>query len=217
MREVICGDAIEWLQAQPVLLGCSLVASLPDISEFQSFSLSQWQSWFIETARLILSKCPDDGVTVFYQSDVKYDGQWVAKDFLCQLAAREEGFHLVWHKIVCRAVPGSTSFGRPLYSHMLCFSRGVKADISKASVDVLPDVGEKTWERGMGLEACMTTAKFIREQTTTRKVVHPFCGEGSMLACANHVGLEALGVERSPKRSDKARLLQLHLDGKKWA
>lgn len=215
-RTVHTADAIEWLKSQETLTGCSLIASLPDISEFQGFTLSRWKEWFLETASLILSKCPDDGVTIFYQSDIKHEGTWVDKGYLCQKAAEAAGMETLWHKIVCRYPAGTITFGRPAYSHMLCFSKGVRADVSKSTMDVLPDIGDKTWERGMGMEACLLASKFILTQTQTRTIVHPFCGEGSMLSAANAVGLNAIGIERSPKRAEKARTLKLILESKKW-
>lgn len=37
----------------------------------------------------------------------------------------------------------------------------------------------------------------------------PFCGSGTVLAAANHLGLDALGVELSAKRARHAMVLQL--------
>lgn len=215
-RKVFCEDAITWLNSNETLMGCSVIASLPDISEFQQFTLDQWKSWFTETAQLILSRCPDDGVAIFYQTDIKVDGRWVDKSYLCQKAAEKEGHQLIWHKIICRGPAGTITFGRPAYSHILCFSKGVKADLSKSTADVIPLMGDKTWERGMGFEACVMIAKFIASQTSTRTVVHPFCGEGGMLAIANFEGLSAVGIERSPKRAEKARTLTVDEDLSKW-
>lgn len=215
-REVLCQDAIEWLKQQPVLTGCSLVGSLPDISEFQSFGLQQWKEWFISTAKLIFSRCPADGVVLFYQSDIKQDGVWVDKGYLCQKAAEEMGFELLWHRIACRFPAGTITFGRPAYSHILCFSQGVKPDLAKSTADVIPDLGDKTWVRGMGVEATIMMARFVAEQTQSQKLVNVFCGEGSMLAAANKFNLHALGVERSPKRAEKAMKLQLADDLKSW-
>lgn len=81
-RIVECGDAIEWLKSHDKFEGASLVASMPDISEFTNYSLAEWKEWFTTTAALIMSRCPDDGVTVFYQSDIKYEGIWVDKAIL---------------------------------------------------------------------------------------------------------------------------------------
>lgn len=215
-RTVHCEDAINWLKESPVLSGCSLVASLPDISEFPHYSLAEWQRWFSETAALIVSRTPEDGVSIFYQSDIKSDGEWVDKGYLCYRAAESQGASLLWHKIACRFPPGQTSFGRTGYSHVLCFSKKIRAEVSKSTPDVLPELGEKTWQRGMGLEACRMIGRFISEQTPSRTVVHVFCGEGSMLAAANACGLAAVGIERSPKRVEKARTLGISPDWKTW-
>jgi hypothetical protein len=215
-RQVFCEDALAWLERSPVLDGCSLVGSLPDISEFQTYTLDQWKNWFLSTAKLILSRCPQDGVVIFYQSDIKQEGQWVDKGHLCQKAAEELNFHLLWHKIACRFPAGTVTFGRPAYSHILCFSKGVVPDLGKSTADVIPELGEKTWVRGMGLEATVMIAKFVAEQTASRTLVNIFCGEGSMLAAANKFHLNSIGIERRPKRAEKARSLQLSDDLKSW-
>ena len=190
---------------------------MPDISEFHGYSLEAWKEWFINTAKLVLSRTPNEGVTIFYQSDIKVDGIWVDKAYLCQKAAESLGHELIWHKIICRIQPGKTSFGRPSYSHILCFSKSFRfLDLGKSTPDVIPDIGEKTWERGMGLEACIMIGKFIAEQTTTRTLVHPFCGQGSMIAVANGLGLSAIGIERSPKRAEIARTLAVNPEWKKF-
>lgn len=216
-RLVYCEDAVSWLQKTPCAAGSALVASLPDISEFPSYTLEQWKEWFQSTARLVLECTPADGVTVFYQSDIKYEGTWVDKAHLCQRAAETCGSRLLWHKIASRVEPGQATFGRPGYSHILCFSKNVRADPAKSSADILPDLGEKTWERGMGLEACLMIAKFVVTQTTCNTLINPFCGQGSMLAAAEVLGLNAIGIERSPKRCQAAKNLKLNMDEKRWS
>ena len=216
-RIVHCEDALVWLENSPVLDGCSLVASMPDISEFHGFTLNAWKDWFTQTASLVLSRTPAEGVTVFYQSDIKVDGAWVDKSYLCQKAAEALGHELLWHKIVCRVQPGKVTFGRPSYSHILCFSKGLRIhDLGNSTADVIPVTGDKTWERGMGLEACLMIGKFIAEQTKTLTLVHPFCGQGAMLAVANKLGLNGIGIERSPKRAEMARILKVNEDWQKF-
>ena len=216
LRIVECGDALAWLESQQKIEGASIVASMPDISEFNNYTLAEWKEWFTKTAVLIMSRCPDDGVAVFYQSDIKYEGVWVDKAYLVQKAAESVGLNLLWHKIVCRVAPGIATFGKPAYSHILCFSKNIKlTDMSKSTPDVIGELGDKTWVRGMGLENCLMITKFIATHTNSTKVVHPFCGEGSILAAANMNGLDAFGIERSPKRAAKARTLQISSD-KKW-
>jgi hypothetical protein len=214
-RTVYCEDALAWLDARPVLEGCSVVASLPDVSEFPSLTVPQWKDWFVGAAAKVLSRVPADGVAVFYQSDVKKDGAWVDKGYLVSKAAELAGCDTLFHKVVCRRAPGTVTFGRPAYSHLLCFSRGLKADAAKSTADVLPEAGEVTWTRGMGLNACLVACRFILEQTRTRTVVDPFCGHGTALAVANALGLDAVGVELSRKRARRARNLQAEWVGGK--
>jgi len=216
MRTVHTTDAIEWLKSADIAPHSSLLGSLPDYSEFPNLSLSEWKSWFTETAGLILSRTPDEGVTLFYQSDIKHEGLWVDKAYLCQKAAEKLGHELLWHKVLCRAPAGVVTMGRPAYSHLLCFSKKLRLDLGKSQPDVLPDLGEKTWERGMGLNACLLIGKFLSEQTKTKVLINPFCGQGSMLATANAFGLEAIGIEKSPKRAEKARKILLSKDFKNW-
>lgn len=216
-RTVHCEDALEWLNARESLAGASLVASLPDISEFHSTTLAEWKLWFERTAALVLSRTDPRGVAVFYQSDIKHEGEWVDKAYLCQKAAESLGHKLLWHKVACRSAPGIPTYARPAYSHIVCFSKELRlTNEMMPAVDVLPTVGEKTWERGMGIEACLTIARFVKEHTPSRTLVNPFCGEGAMLAAANAVGLNAIGIERSAKRAALARKTEIDLKTRSW-
>ncbi|WP_225413179.1 site-specific DNA-methyltransferase [Stigmatella hybrida] len=208
-RTVACAEAVAWLTAQGVLAGCSAVTSLPDVSEFPALTLAGWKQWFIQAAALVMAKVPPEGVAIFYQTDVKHEGTWVDKGYLVSRAAEEAGCEMLFHKVVCRRPAGTVTFGRPAYSHLLGFSRGVRLDLSKATADVLPEAGEVTWTRGMGVQACLAACRFIQEHTATRTVVDPFCGHGTVLAVANVLGLDAVGVELSRKRAKKARALYL--------
>lgn len=216
-RTIHCCDAVDWLQRCPVLDGVSFITSLPDVSELAPLTLSQWKCWFRSTAKLVLSLCPSDGVAIFFQTDIKFNGVWVDKAYLIQQAAEDAGHNLLWHKIVCRAAAGKATYSRPAYHHMLCFSKGVKADVHKATADVLPEAGDTTWARGMGLAACTAACKFILRHTATRTVVDPFCGHGTVLAVANHLGLNAVGIELSPKRARHADKLTVKVTPKGWS
>lgn len=215
-RKVYCEDALLWLESfRPEVL-TSCVSSLPDYSEFPQLSLVQWKNWFIKTSALIMNKTSPDGVAIFFQSDIKFEGEWVDKAFLVQKAAEQEGHKLLWHKIFCRVPPGVITFGRPSYSHLLCFSKSLEANPSTSTPDVFNQSGEKAWERGMLFEACFQSLKFISAETKTQLVLNPFCGHGSVLAMADFFKLDSIGIERSPKRADKARALKVNLSGKSW-
>ena len=76
----------------------------------------------------------------------------------------------------------------------------------------VPDVihrGDVAWGKAMGVDAAVWTARFLRNDIGAKEVCDPFCGSGTVLAAANHMGLDALGVELSAKRARHATLLQL--------
>lgn len=203
-------EAISWLEAQPPFDAAhAFVTSLPDSSEVPTLGFEGWRRWFIDTVALVCSKTAEGAVSIFFQTDVKRDGRWVDKGFLVALGAEAARSHCLWHKVVCRAPPGVTTFGRPAYAHLLCFSRGLRLEKGQASPDVLPRLGAMPWSRAMGVEACEAVASFLLAHTPCRTVVDPFCGVGTMLAVANRRGLDAVGVERSEKRARQARTLSL--------
>lgn len=205
-RAVHHEDGVAFLARGTLPSDHAVVTSLPDSSEL-SLPYAAWETWFSETAALACRATADDAVTVFFQTDVKREGAWIDKSFLVQLGARAAGSVLLWHKIVCRAPAGITSYGRPAYAHLLCFSRTLRLADAQSSPDVLPRLGAMTWPRAMGIAACEATAEFLLAHTACRTVVDPFCGVGSMLAVANAYGLDAIGVELSAKRAARARTL----------
>jgi hypothetical protein len=208
-RTVLCEDALSWLPQNTPLVGCSVITSLPDVSSLPHLTLVQWKEWFMAAATLCMNATPDEGVCIFYQTDIKRDGTWVDKGYLCQRAAEQCGAQLLWHKVVCRREAGKPVFGRPGYSHLLCFSKRPHDQVMPAYPDVLPAAGHMTWSQAMGLEACKLACQYVRSHTTSRTVVDPFCGLGSVLAVANEMGLAAIGVEVAHKRARKARNLKL--------
>lgn len=203
---VICGDAMPWLLEHTPMAGASFITSLPDVSAFPLATLDEWKRWFIDAARRVIAATCPTGVSIFYQTDIKREGVWIDKGYLCQRAAEDAGASLLWHKIVCRKPAGEPVFGRPGYSHLLCFAKQVR-DRAAAFPDVLRSTGEMTWSQAMGVAACELACRYVESHTPTRLVVDPFCGVGTVLAVANSRGLDAIGVEIANKRARKARRL----------
>lgn len=204
-RSVICGDARAWLAENAAPQYASVITSLPDVSEVgRSFDV--WRAWFLAAARQILEWIPEDGNAIFFQSDIRHRGAWIDKGHWVERAADDAGVPLAWHKIVCRHPPGTTLPGRASYSHMLCFSRVPTG--KRPGPDVI-DNGEMLWNRGMGVHACRVAIRYLVENTPTRVVVDPYCGRGTVLAVAEEMGLEAIGVELNGKRARQARSLVL--------
>ena len=206
-RIVHCTDGVQWLRDHPLPDDHAILTSLPDASELKRLSFAEWQRWFVDTAELVVRSTPARCAAIFYQTDVKRDGAWVDKAFLVQQGAQAAGGHLLWHKIVCRAPAGTTTFARPGYAHLLCVSRELRDPAERATPDVLPQLGAMTWPRAIGLEAARAAVAWLRAHAGARCVVDPFCGVGTVLAVANQCGLPAIGVELNPGRAGKARAL----------
>lgn len=208
-REVIHGDALDYLRARPAEPGTSVVASLPDVSEVGT-SLERWREFFREAARLCLLATPERGLCVFFQTDLKREGRWISKASMVLVAAEELGVPLLWHKVVCRREPGKPVPGRPGYSHLLAFSREARDDASHATADVLPDLGTMPWSHSMGTRAAELAIRTIRDLSPeTTRILVPFCGIGTALAVANQHGFDAVGIEKNRKRAEAARDLSL--------
>jgi hypothetical protein len=205
-RVVHHGEALEWLRSNPARAGMSVVTSLPDVSETSHRSFAEWQAWFVRMLEVVLAWLPREGMAVFYQSDIRHEGVWIDKGYLVSRAAEACSAHIVWHKIVCRKPAGTLGLGRPTYAHMICVSRTSTFALRDPGPDVIPDAGAMSFSRGTGAIAALIACKFIAANTETHTVVDPFCGEGTILAAANHVGLDAIGVELNRKRAGKARL-----------
>ena len=208
-RIVHNADAMVWLQAQGKLVGASIITSLPDVSGLPHLGLDAWRRWFEDAAALVMECTSDQGVAIFFQSDIKHGGFWIDKGALVSRAAERARMSCLFHKIVCRKPPGSSSFGRATYAHMLGFARGQPRRQKQERVDVLPDGGFQPGTKSMGVHACLDACRFVKAETTTRTVVDPFCGWGTVLAVANALGLDAVGVDIAPRMCRRASKLQI--------
>lgn len=203
------GDGIAWLKATSLPPDAAIITSLPDASELPGLGFEGWRRWFSDTSALLCRSVAPTAATLFFQTDVKREGVWVDKAYLVQRGAEEAGAAQVFHKVVCRAPPGTATFGRPAYAHLLGFSRQLRPDPGKSTADVIPRLGEMPWARAMGVEACQVACRWLLTHTACRTIVDPFCGLGTVLAVAEQLGMKAIGVELSAKRAERARALTL--------
>lgn len=207
-RHVHHGDALAWLAARGRIAGASVVTSLPDVSELPGLGFDGWRAWFVAAARAAMDAVDDEGVAIFFQSDIRRHGVWIDKGALVAAAAADARMTLLFHKIVCRVPPGTATSGRASYAHLVGYARGARPP-RRATPDVLPDGGFRPGPRAMGVNACLAACEVVRRDTPTRTVVDPFCGWGTVLAVANSVGLDAIGVDCSARMCKKARALAL--------
>jgi hypothetical protein len=211
-REVVHGDAVEWLLAHPSLAETSVIASLPDVAEL-GISLDRWREFFLRAACASLLTAADAGLCVFVQTDTKLDGRWISKAGLILRVADELGVAMLFHKVVCRQPPGTRVHGRPGFTHILGFSRLALDDTRHPTPDVLPDRGEMPWTHSIGTAAAVAAVDAVKRLApSTRRIVVPCCGLGTILAVANEHGFDAIGIERNRKRAEAARTFSLRTD-----
>jgi hypothetical protein len=210
-RSVHHGDALAWLSTVTPLRGASVITSLPDLSELPDLDLFAWRSWFVQAAAATMQAVGDEGVAIFFQSDVRRAGLWIDKGQMVAEAARQTGMELLFHKIVCRKPPGTVTSGRSSYSHLLGFSRTIRATSAGNTADVLPDAGFRPGTKAMGVAACLDACRFVMRATACHTIVDPFCGFGTVLAVANALGLDAVGVDLSSRMCRRARSLQIDI------
>jgi hypothetical protein len=208
LREVYCADAIPWMRERGKIPGACAVTSLPDVSEV-GLALPVWREWFLGAVRLVIDSVPDESAAIFFQSDIKRDGRWIDKGALVTRAAEDAGAHVLFHKIVCRRPPGMLTAGRPGFTHMIAVSQAMKCPDILPMPDVIADAGPQKWVRAMGVRAAGHAVRFAKNQVGAKVVFDPFCGVGTVLAVANGLGLDALGVEKARKRCEQARELKV--------
>lgn len=206
-RIVHCADALAWLRANAPVPRASIITSLPDVSELAGFTIAQWTPWFTDAAELCLRAIEPDAIAVFYQTDAKLDGQWIDKAALVRDGALRAGARCLFHRVVLRERIASRS--RAGYSHLIAFSQRASLDLSVEPMDVIDDAGPTTWTRGMGARACRVACEAVVQHSSARTILDPFCGHGTVLAIANSLGLDAIGVEIGRRRAKKARALTL--------
>ncbi len=210
-RSVECADAIPWMEARGRIAGACAVTSLPDVSEV-NLALLAWRAWFLNAVRLVVDAVPEESASLFFQSDIKRDGAWIDKGAMVTRAAEDAGARVLFHKIVCRRPPGMLTYGRPGYTHLIAVSRALKCPDVLPLPDVITDAGRQPWVRAMGIRAAAHAVRFARDQMGAKVIFDPFCGVGTVLAVANALGLEALGVEKSRKRCEQALALSVQAD-----
>lgn len=206
-REIVCADALKWLEAQPDDSLGHILTALPDMNDV-GMPPAKYDAWFERACKLCLRKASPTAYVVFCQTDRKVDGTWFDKSAVVNRAAREVRTPLRWHKIVVRR--DGVDLHRPTYSHLLCFSH--KGRPGSGTPDVLP-CGPVVYRDGMGLNTVAFVMRFFAGSKHTT-VVDPFVGRGTVAAGANAFGYDAVGVDLSKAQCAHARQLTLRKTGR---
>lgn len=214
-RVVIQADACGWLERYWIDGGAggtdyvrsAIVTSMPDANEIgMNDDLPKYELWFAEAAMAVF-RAAGDGPVVFYQTDRKHERTWWDKTFTLMLQADMYQFDLRWHKIVQRRDTGKVDLRRPTYSHMLAFSR-VPLKGAQATPDVLPWTGA-VYDNGMDFGATEIAVRWASKGA--ERIIDPFCGRGTVLAVANAMGIDAIGIDSDQRQCKVAEELNYHL------
>jgi hypothetical protein len=208
IREVECADAIPWMKTRGRIAGACAITSLPDVSEV-GLSIEAWRSWFLLAAALVVEAIPPESAAVFFQSDIKKAGAWIDKGALVTRAAEDAGARVLFHKLICRRPPGTLTERRPGYTHLIAVSKAMNCPEVLPIPDIITDPGPQPWIRAMGIRGAAHAVRFARDHVGASLIFDPFCGVGTVLAVANALNLPALGIEKSSKRCEQARQLQV--------
>src|SRR5579863_7599108 len=201
-REIVCADSLKWMAGKRF---GAIFTSLPDLSELDC-TLPEYLSLIRNAGTVLAQAVKEDGCVIFYQTDRRFDGALISKDFLLSEVFYQQGFKRIFHKIVLRKEPGKIDLYRPGYSNMFCFSKRLRA--GRPTADVIY-TGEMLHPGGVGLNACDIAIDYIRKSVKTDTILDPFCGVGTIPAAANKHGYHAIGIDINPERVTMAKTLQI--------
>ena len=216
-RTVHCAEALAWLEEQESLP--NVLTSLPDITEIAGPPLNvrdaqTYREFLVTTTALITRKLRPGCVALFCQTNSLFAGTLIDKAHCLTAGALSVGAPQLWHKILLRSDVGTIKPGKlPGWSSLLAYASPLDAGDTQlhARGPAFPDVfhrGDTAWSRAIGVDAALAACKFIKGRGGD-EVLDMFCGTGTVLAAANHIGLSAVGVDLSPKRVRHAKVMEL--------
>lgn len=198
--EIICDDAINWLEKQSSIP--NVVTGICDMDEMPGYDIHQYFIFFQKVVNLIFDKLEDDCYAIFIQTDRKYNRSWIDKSACITNLAREHKLKMIWHKIVLHRDVDATDLHRPTYAHMLCYSRN--GTTGAATPDVIPH-SKKSYKNATPPEAAGRALDFVVRYSKVHDVVDPFVGRGTITAMAAQRGLNATGIDIDPEQCEIAR------------
>ena len=199
---IICDNAMTWLQKQDSL--DNIVTGICDFDEMPDITgMNDYIEFYTEILDLIFSKLKDGCYAIFIQTDRKYQKSWIDKSYITTSIAQKHKIKTIWHKIVLHREVDKTDLHRPTYAHMLCYSKN--GTTGEATPDVIP-VSKKIYKNGTPPLAAKRALKFISRYSTSKIVVDPFVGKGTIPLLASELNLDSIGIDIDPEQCDEARV-----------
>jgi hypothetical protein len=198
--QIICDDALNWLKNQSSIP--NVVTGICDMDEMPGMDMQGYLVFFESVLNGIFSKLQDGCYAVFIQTDRKYKRSWIDKSYIITNIAQKYKLKMVWHKIALHRGVDATDLHRPTYAHVLCYSRD--GTTGAATPDVIP-VSKKLYKNGTPPEAAKRALAFIARNSTSRTIVDPFVGQGTIPGLAKALGLNSIGIDIDPEQCEKAK------------
>jgi hypothetical protein len=181
-------DARVWMQGKRHLGAvCTGIADAAEIGA----TLEQWLDWCRECLGLAMALATPGCPVVMCLTDRKADGQTYSKAEMVFAAGRACGYKLLWHKIAIRKGVGKTDLHRPGYTHMIAMG-----DATCKPGSATPDViehGRLIYPNALGLTAAKLCVSYCLQ--SSKVVVDPFCGRGTIPAMVSALGGHGIGVD----------------------
>ncbi len=202
-RTVICGDSLTLLYKKEFKNQKCIITSLPDPEEI-GIVISDYTLWICETCNALIESMNDDGVIFFYQTNRKYKGKVIDKNFLITNMFQQSNFNKIFEKIVLRQEPEIINRYRPTYTNLFAFSHTQTA--GQPTADVIY-AGEMLYKNAMGMNAIKVCMDYVGIHYENPTVFDPFCGQGSVLKVANQYGFDAIGIDIDPEQCKIAKTI----------
>lgn len=167
-------------------------------------TLQGYLDFFRRAATLCLRAVKPTGYVIFLQTDRKYKG-WIDKSAVLSEEAAKQEMRMIWHKIALRTEVGKADLYRPTYSHMVCYSTAGKIGVPTANV---VHRGPVTYPNAFGVDAVRHVLTFVQRTWSSRRgpvIVDPFVGSGTVVAVANALGMNAIGIDLDANQCKLAR------------
>jgi DNA modification methylase len=205
MRQIIVADSLEWLKNYNKTLP-NVITGICDLDE-TNMKMDDYLVFFKNIATLIFKKLDKNGYAIFTQTDRKYNKEWIDKSAILTNIALNLGLKMVWHKIILNRGVNKTDLFRPTYSHILCYT--YNGTSGAATADVL-DISERLYKNATPIKAAELCLEFVKKYNKkSTDIIDPFVGYGTIVALANKMKMNAIGIDIDPKQAKKAELLKI--------
>lgn len=202
--QVICADALQYLQDLPDHSVPNILTGLPDLDELSDdMTVDEYLLWYREVMDLLLSKISKSGYLILIQTDRKFRRQLLDKSLLSSVSAMGWGAKQISHKIALLRDIDKTNLFRPTYSHVLCYSYEGSTGI--ATPDVIP-VSKLLYKNGSHPLAVRRGLEFIKKQNPKQlSVLDPFVGRGTTIKIGEELGFKVTGIDIDEEQCKYAR------------